>query len=73
MVTGLESGWDRLLAKPGVPWLLGAALWFRKAAEGGHQGAMTELSRAYLGGHGVVRNAQEAARWAKAARRESTS
>jgi hypothetical protein len=52
---------------------LGAALWFRKAAEAGHRGAMTELSQAYLGGHGVVRNSQEAARWADAARRESTS
>jgi TPR repeat protein len=52
---------------------LGAALWFRKAAEAGHQGAMEALAQAYLGGHGVLRNPQEAAHWAEAARRESTS
>ena len=46
---------------------LEAALWFRKAAEAGHQGAMEALAQAYLGGHGVLRNAQEAARWAEAA------
>jgi hypothetical protein len=52
---------------------LGAALWFRKAAEAGHRGAMEALSQAYLAGHGVLRSPQEAARWAEAARRESTS
>lgn len=52
---------------------LGAALWFRKAAEGGHRGAMLALSEAYLGGHGVPRDPREAARWAEAANRESTS
>jgi len=52
---------------------LGAALWFRKAAEAGHREAMEALAQAYLGGHGVLRNPQEAARWAEAARRESTS
>jgi hypothetical protein len=52
---------------------LGAALWFRKAAEAGHREAMEALAQAYLGGHGLLRNPQEAARWAEAARRESTS
>lgn len=52
---------------------LGAALWFRKAADAGHSGAMAALAEAYLGGHGVVRNPREAARWAEAVRRESTS
>jgi TPR repeat protein len=52
---------------------LGAALWFRKAAEAGHREAMEALAQAYLGGHGVLRNPQEAARWSAAARRESTS
>jgi TPR repeat protein len=52
---------------------LGAARWFRKAADAGHREAMEALARAYLSGHGVLRNPQEAARWAEAARRESTS
>lgn len=50
-----------------------AVLWFRKAAELGHREAMLALSEAYLGGHGILRDAREAARWAEAARRESTS
>jgi TPR repeat protein len=52
---------------------LSAALWFRKAAAAGHPEAMAALADAYLGGHGVLRNPREAARWAEAARRESTS
>jgi hypothetical protein len=52
---------------------LSAAIWFRKAAEAGHQLAMVALSDAYLGGHGLPRDPREAARWAKEARRESTS
>ena len=52
---------------------LGAVLWFRKAAERGHRGAMVALSEAYLGGHGVVRDPREAARWAETACHESTS
>lgn len=52
---------------------LTAALWFRKAAEAGHPLAMIALSDAYLGGHGVLRDPREAARWAEAARHESTS
>lgn len=52
---------------------LSAALWFRKAADMGHREAMLALSEAYLGGHGVLRDPREAARWAEAARRESTS
>ncbi len=31
------------------------------------------LAEAYLGGHGVLRDPRESARWAEAARRESTS
>jgi len=46
-----------------------AVRWFRKAAEGGHPGAMAALAEAYLGGHGVVRDPREAARWAESARR----
>jgi len=52
---------------------LSAALWFRKAADQGHREAMLALSEAYLGGHGVLRDPREAARWAEAAGRESTS
>lgn len=52
---------------------LSAALWFRKAAAAGHREAMAALAEAYLGGHGVLRDPREAARWAEAARRESTS
>jgi len=52
---------------------LTAGLWFRKAAEAGHRGAMEALAEACLGGHGMIRDAREAARWAEAARRESTS
>lgn len=52
---------------------LGAALWFRKAAEAGHVGAMEAMAEAYLGGHGVMRDPREAARWAEAVKRQSTS
>ncbi|WLT33556.1 tetratricopeptide repeat protein [Geothrix sp. PMB-07] len=52
---------------------LTAAIWFRRAAETGHAGAMQALAEAYLGGHGVLRDPREAARWTEAARRESTS
>jgi TPR repeat protein len=52
---------------------LSAVLWFRKAAEAGHREAMAALAEAYLGGHGVLRDPREAARWAGAARGESTS
>jgi hypothetical protein len=51
---------------------LTATLWFRRAAEAGHRGAMEALAEAYLGGHGVLRDPREAARWAEAARHEST-
>ena len=51
---------------------LGAAIWFRKAAEMGHTGAMQALAEAYLGGHGVVRDPREATRWADVAH-QSTS
>ncbi len=52
---------------------LAAAVWFRKAAEGGHREAMLALAEAHRTGHGVLRDPQEAARWAEAARPESTS
>lgn len=52
---------------------LSAAAWFRRAADQGHREATRALSEAYLGGHGVLRDPREAARWAEAARRESTS
>ena len=52
---------------------LTAVLWFRQAAERGHPAAMAALAEAYLGGHGVLRDAREAQRWSEAARRESTS
>jgi hypothetical protein len=40
-----------------------ATAWFRRAAEAGHREAMQALVQAYLGGHGVVRDPREAARW----------
>nr|WP_306672433.1 hypothetical protein [Geothrix fuzhouensis] len=49
---------------------LSAALWYRRAAEAGHRGAMAALAEAYLGGHGVLRDPREAARWREAARQE---
>jgi hypothetical protein len=47
-----------------------AALWFRRAAEAGHREAMGALAQAYLGGHGVVRDPREAARWTEASRQD---
>jgi hypothetical protein len=41
--------------------------WFRLAAEAGHLEAMKAMYQAYLGGHGIVRDPREAARWARAA------
>jgi TPR repeat protein len=52
---------------------LSAAVWFRRAAEAGHREAMAALGEAYLGGHGVMRDPREAARWAEASRREPAS
>lgn len=40
-----------------------ATAWFLRAAEAGHREAMAALAQAYLGGHGVIRNPREAARW----------
>ncbi len=60
---------DRLRMKDDLT----ATLWFRKAAEAGHLGAMAALAEAYLGGHGVLRDPREARRWSEAARGESTS
>lgn len=47
---------------------LSAALWFRKAAEAGHPGAMRAMAEACLGGHGVIRDPREAARWTELCR-----
>lgn len=47
---------------------LSAVLWLRKAAEGGHRGAMRALAEAYRRGHGVLRDPRAAARWEEAAR-----
>ena len=52
---------------------LSAALWFRRAAEAGHVEAMAALAAAYLGGHGLMRDPREAARWTEAMQRKSTS
>ena len=70
-----EAGYRLGLAyRQGSPRLpkddLAAAQWFRQAAEAGHPGAMEALADAYLGGHGVVRDPREAARWREAAQRE---
>lgn len=46
---------------------LTAAMWFRRAAEAGHAGAMKALAEAYRGGHGVLRDARAAAHWEAAA------
>jgi TPR repeat protein len=40
-----------------------ATLWFRKAAEQGHDKAEEELGEAYAEGSGVTRDLQEAASW----------
>lgn len=45
---------------------LSAAVWFRRAAEAGHRGAMGELAEALRTGHGVRRDPEEAARWSRA-------
>lgn len=45
---------------------LSAAVWFRRAAEAGHHGAMAELAEALRTGHGVLRDPEEAARWSRA-------
>jgi TPR repeat protein len=50
-----------------------ATVWFQKAAEAGHRGAMRALAQAYLSGHGVLRNPREATRWAEEASRPARS
>lgn len=52
----------------GAPDALSAAVWFRRAAEAGHLGAMAELAEALRTGHGVRRDPEEASRWAQALR-----
>jgi hypothetical protein len=54
---------------PGIaPDALSAAVWFRRAAETGHRGAMAALAEALRSGHGIRRDAQEAEAWATASR-----
>lgn len=62
-------GSDYLRGMPGVmPDALSAAIWFRRAAESGHRGAMAALGEALQSGHGIRRDAGEAEAWLKAAR-----
>ncbi len=50
---------------------LTAVLWFRRAAEVGHAGAMLALADAYRGGQGVVRDPRLAIQWEAAARADA--
>jgi hypothetical protein len=50
---------------------LTAALWFRRAAEAGHPGAMLALADAYRSGQGVVRDPRLALQWEAAARADA--
>lgn len=60
-------GSDYLKGMPGsMPDALSAAVWFRRAAERGHRGAMKALAEALRTGHGVRRDPQEAEAWAAA-------
>jgi hypothetical protein len=52
-----------------APDALSAAVWFRRAAEGGHRGAMAALAEALRTGHGLRRDPQEAEAWQAAADR----
>lgn len=62
-------GSDYLKGMPGLaPDALSAAVWFRRAAEGGHRGAMAALGEALRSGHGIRRDAKEADAWIRAAR-----
>lgn len=51
-----------------APDALSAAVWFRRAAESGHRGAMAALAEALRTGHGVRRDPGEAEAWVLAAR-----
>ena len=63
-----ELGQVYLNGKHGLaPDALSAAVWFRRAAENGHRGAMTALAEALRTGHGLRRDVQEADLWARAA------
>ncbi|PBB39956.1 hypothetical protein CK222_30835 [Mesorhizobium sp. WSM3866] len=44
-----------------------AAIWYRRAAEGGHQAAARALASLYLTGNGVARDEQEGAHWLRTA------
>jgi TPR repeat protein len=50
-----------------APDALSAAVWFRRAAEAGHRGAVAALAEILRSGHGVRRNVQEAEAWTAAA------
>ena len=65
-----QLGSDYLKGLPGcAPDALSAAVWFRRAAEGGHRGAMAALAEALRTGHGLRRDPQEAEAWQAAAGR----
>ncbi len=66
------------LGSPEAAWMLGflyanglgvpkdaqeALHWYRRAAEGGHAGAMFDLAGMFAEGQGVPKNAEEAVRW----------
>lgn len=51
-----------------APDALSAAVWFRRAAEAGHPGAMAALGEALRTGHGIRRDAREAEAWLAGAR-----
>lgn len=64
-----QLGRSYLSGMPGIaPDALSAAVWFRRAAEAGHRGAMAALGEALRSGHGVRRDVQEAEAWARAGR-----
>lgn len=65
-----QLGSDYQRGMPGsMPDALSAAVWFRRAAEAGHKGAMAALAEALRTGHGLRRDPQEAEAWQAAAGR----
>ncbi|HXC16037.1 MAG TPA: hypothetical protein VNV60_01205 [Holophagaceae bacterium] len=64
-----QLGRSYLSGMPGfAPDALSAAVWFRRAAETGHRGAMAALAEALRSGYGIRWDAQEAEAWAAASR-----
>lgn len=63
-----QLGSDYRTGMPGsMPDALSAAVWFRRAAERGHAGAMAALAQALRDGHGLRRDLAEAEAWSRAA------